>query len=433
MNILILGMGITGKAAYNLFKNKDVNIYIYDEKSNYPSEGEFKIFQLEDLDKINLAIKSPGIKPCNNIVNLLKNNNIETISDLEYFYRENTCDNIVAITGTNGKTTTTSLLGRILSATGNNTFIGGNIGIGVLELLDKAQKNDYVVIEASSFQLEDTIRFKPKISIVTNLTADHLDWHGSEENYRNAKFNIFKNQNKEDFTILNYDDRNLNKLMLSGKNIYYFSTNKEVRGCYVKDKVVYFKGDDSQKELFSIDNIKIPGKHNIENILCAVLAAILLNINEEIIKKVVFNFTGVEHRNEFVREVNGIKYYNDSKGTNPDSTMKAIEALEKNIILIAGGYDKNTDFTELLTFSKNKVKSLILLGETKGKINDKAIDLKYDNIFLVDSLKEAVIKSVEIAKPGDVVLLSPACASWDMYKSYEERGNEFKGIVNEIR
>lgn len=433
MNILILGMGITGKAAYNLLKNKDVNLYLYDEKCNYPTEGEFKIFQVEDLDKIDLAIKSPGIKPCDSIVNLLKNNNIETISDLEYFYRENICDNIIAITGTNGKTTTTSLLGKILSATGNNTFIGGNIGIGVLELLDKVQKDDYVVIEASSFQLEDTIEFKPKISIVTNLTSDHLDWHGNLDNYRKAKFNIFKNQNKEDFTILNYDDKNLNMLKLSGKNIYYFSTKKEVRGCYVKDKVIYFKSDDSQKELFSIDNIKIPGKHNIENILCAVLAAILLNINVEIIKKVVFTFTGVEHRNEFVREVNGIKYYNDSKGTNPDSTMKAIEALEKNIILIAGGYDKNTDFTELLTFSKNKVKSLVLLGETKGKINDIAIQLKYDNIFIVDSLKEAVIKSVEIAKSGDVVLLSPACASWDMYKSYEERGNEFKEIVNEIR
>ncbi|MGO3751441.1 MAG: UDP-N-acetylmuramoyl-L-alanine--D-glutamate ligase [Peptoniphilaceae bacterium] len=432
-NVLILGYGITGVSVLKCLSAFNVNIYIYDndiKKLENETSYDFKIFKEEDLYKIDFIIKSPGINPNNKILLKARELGIIIKSDLELFYEITKCKNIVAITGTNGKTTTTSLISQILSGD-RKTYCVGNIGKGVLDVALEADEDDYVVIEASSFQLEDTINFRPMIAAITNVTSDHLDWHVSVDNYINAKFKIFKNQNDKDYTVLNANDSNLKNLSLNS-NIYYFSLNDNINfGTYVKENKIYFKSDVLDEQIMDISDIKIPGKHNIENVLCAITIAKILGISSELIKKSISNFMGVEHRIEFVKEVNGIKYYNDSKGTNPDSTIMAINAINKNILLIAGGYDKNSDYANMLEVGRGKIKYLILLGETASKIEKVANSMGY-KIYIVKDMEKAINLAKNISIEGDTVLLSPACASWDMYSSYEERGNHFKKIVNEL-
>lgn len=433
-NILIMGFGVTGKTALKFLKEFPCKIYVYDsnqdlQKLNF--EEDFIIFKDEDLDDIDLIVKSPGIYPFHELLEKAREKNIEIISDIELSYRNLKTNNVLAVTGTNGKTTTTTILGDILRRVAK-TFVVGNIGRGILEITKEAKAEDYVVIEASSFQLENTIDFKPHIAVLTYVTSDHLDWHKTRQNYVNAKFKIFKNQDENDFAILNYEDKELAEKYNLKAEKYYFSMEKiSEKGAYVHEGKIYFTDGDKTEEILDVKDIKIPGDHNVRNIMAAIIACKLLNIDLDIIKKSIISFTGVEHRIEFVREVDEVKYYNDSKGTNPDSTEVAVAAMDGDVVLIAGGYDKGADFDNLIEKSKDKLKTAILFGQTAEKISESCKKHGVE-FYITEDLKRAVELAKKLAVKGDDVLLSPACASWDMYKSYEVRGQHFKDLVKEL-
>lgn len=433
-NILIMGFGVTGKSSLKFLREFPVKIYIYDKKIDLQSlkvDEDFIIFKDEDLDKIDLIVKSPGIYPFDDLLVKAREKNIEIISDIELSYRYLKTDNVVAGTGTNGKTTTTTIVGDILKRKAK-TFVVGNIGRGILEITKEAKKDDFVVIEASSFQLEDTIKFKPHIALLTYVTSDHLDWHKTTENYVKAKLKIFANQDENDFAILNYEDRNLAKKYNIKAQKYYFSMEKiSEKGSYFEDGKIYYNDGKNSEEILDVKDLKIPGVHNIKNVMAAIIIAKLFGIDSNTIKRSISSFTGVEHRIEFVRELNGVKYYNDSKGTNPDSTEVAIAAMDGYVILIAGGYDKNSNFDNLIEKSKDKLKTVILLGETADKISNscKKSDVEF---YIVKDLNKAVELAKKLAVKGEDVLLSPACASWDMYSNYEARGRHFKDLVREL-
>lgn len=433
-NILIMGFGVTGKSSLKFLREFPVKIYIYDKKIDLQSlkvDEDFIIFKDEDLDKIDLIVKSPGIYPFDDLLVKAREKNIEIISDIELSYRYLKTDNVVAVTGTNGKTTTTTIVGDILKRKAK-TFVVGNIGRGILEITKEAKKDDFVVIEASSFQLEDTIKFKPHIALLTYVTSDHLDWHKTSENYVKAKLKIFANQDENDFAILNYEDRNLAKKHNIKAQKYYFSMEKiSEKGSYFEDGKIYYNDGKNSEEILEVKDLKIPGVHNIKNVMAAIIIAKLFGIDSYTIKRSISSFTGVEHRIEFVRELNGVKYYNDSKGTNPDSTEVAIAAMDGYVILIAGGYDKNSNFDNLIEKSKDKLKTVILLGETADKISNscKKSDVEF---YIVKDLNKAVELAKKLAVKGEDVLLSPACASWDMYSNYEARGRHFKDLVREL-
>ena len=433
-NILIMGFGVTGKTSLKFLRDFPVKIYIYDKNidlQNLKVDEDFIIFKDEDLDKIDLIVKSPGIYPFDDLLVKAREKNIEIISDIELSYRYLKTDNVVAVTGTNGKTTTTTIVGDILKRKAK-TFVVGNIGRGILEITKEAKKDDFVVIEASSFQLEDTIKFKPHIALLTYVTSDHLDWHKTTENYVNAKFKIFANQDEDDFAILNYEDKNLAKKYNLKAQKYYFSMEKiSERGSYFEDGKIFYNDGKSTEEILEVKDLKIPGVHNIKNVMAAIIIAKLFGIDSNTIKRSISSFTGVEHRIEFVRELNGVKYYNDSKGTNPDSTEVAIAAMDGYVILIAGGYDKNSNFDNLIEKSKDKLKTVILLGETADKISNscKKSDVEF---YIVKDLNKAVELAKKLSVKGEDVLLSPACASWDMYSNYEARGRYFKDLVREL-
>lgn len=429
-----MGFGVTGKTALKFLKEFPCKIYVYDSNQDLHKlnvEEDFIIFKEEDLDDIDLIVKSPGIYPFHELLEKAREKNIEIISDIELSYRNLKTENVIAVTGTNGKTTTTTILGDILKRVAK-TYVVGNIGRGILEITKEASDNDYVVIEASSFQLEDTIDFKPHIGVLTYVTSDHLDWHKTRQNYVDAKFKIFKNQDENDFAILNYEDKNLAEEYKLKAEKYYFSMEKiGDKGAYVDNGKIYFNNGEKTEEVLDIKDIKIPGDHNVRNIMAAIIACKLLNIDLDLIKKSILSFTGVEHRIEFVREVDGVKYYNDSKGTNPDSTEVAVAAMDGDVVLIAGGYDKGADFDNLIEKSKDKIKTAILFGETAEKISNSCKKSGVE-FYITEDLKKAVELARKLSSSGDDVLLSPACASWDMYKSYEIRGQHFKDLVKEL-
>lgn len=433
-NILIMGFGVTGKSSLKFLREFPVKIYVYDKKIDLQSlkvDEDFIIFKDEDLDKIDLIVKSPGIYPFDDLLVKAREKNIEIISDIELSYRYLKTDNVVAVTGTNGKTTTTTIVGDILKRKAK-TFVVGNIGRGILEITKEAKKDDFIVIEASSFQLEDTIKFKPHIALLTYVTSDHLDWHKTTENYVKAKLKIFANQDENDFAILNYEDRNLAKKYNIKAQKYYFSMEKiSEKGSYFEDGKIFYNDGKSTEEILEVKDLKIPGVHNIKNVMAAIIIAKLFGIDSNTIKRSISSFTGVEHRIEFVRELHGVKYYNDSKGTNPDSTEVAIAAMDGDVILIAGGYDKNSNFDNLIEKSKDKLKTVILLGETADKISNscKKSDVEF---YIVKDLNKAVELAKKLSVKGEDVLLSPACASWDMYSNYEARGRHFKDLVREL-
>lgn len=433
-NILIMGFGVTGKAALKFLKEFPCRIYIYDSNIDLQElkiDDDFVIFKDEDLDKIDLIVKSPGIYPFHELLKKAREKNIEIISDIELSYRHLKTNKVVAVTGTNGKTTTTTIIGDILRRKAK-TFVVGNIGKGILEITKEAKNDDYVVIEASSFQLEDTKFFKPHIALLTYVTSDHLDWHKTTENYVDAKFKIFTNQDKDDFAILNYENKELAEKYNLKAAKYYFSMNKiSEKGAFLENGKIYFNDGKATEEVLEVKDIKIPGVHNIKNIMAAIIASKLLNIDTEIIRNSIISFTGVEHRIEFVRELEGVKYYNDSKGTNPDSTEVAVAAMDGDVVLIAGGYDKGADFDDLIEKSKDKLKNVILFGETAEKFSNSCKKSAVE-FYIVKDLNKAVELAKKLSKDGDDVLLSPACASWDMYSDYEVRGRHFKDLVREL-
>lgn len=445
-NVLIIGLGISGVSTVKALDKMGANIYISDIKKAEELEEyleEIKNIDLNlylgtneiSLENIDLIIKSPGIPLDLDVFKRAEEKNIEIVTDLELAYRIKPDANFIAITGTNGKTTTTTLTGEYFKKSGFNTHVVGNIGVGLLWDVVNSQKGDIFVIEASSFQLENTKYFNPKISLILNLTPDHLNWHGSFENYINAKKKILVNQTKEEYTILNYDDINVRKIGEEvNSNITWFSLdNKLDKGVYLEEEYVVINTGEKIEKVIKINDIRLPGKHNLENVLSSVAIAWIMKLDFKIIKEILIDFPGVEHRIEYVDTINGINFYNDSKGTNSDASIKAIEAINSSIILIAGGMDKGVDFDDLIKAFNNKVKGLVLLGETKDKIKNTALEYGFKNIYLVENMKEAVNTSFNIANEKDNILLSPACASWDMYTSFEKRGEDFKASVYNLR
>jgi len=446
MHVLILGLGISGVSTAKALKKLGAKISITDLKK----EEELKdyINQLDGmdvnlilgtnsvpLDGVDLIVKSPGIPLKIDIIKEAKERSIDVITDLELAYRLFPNRNYIAITGTNGKTTTTTLTGQLFKEAGFTTHVSGNIGVGILWDLINSQDEDVFVIETSSFQLENTYEFKPKISVILNITPDHIDWHGSYEKYIEAKKKIFINQTKDEYTVLNYDDMQLRSLKDEVKsNLVWFSVDNVLeKGVYIEDNTIVIKDGVETHKVMTIDEIQILGKHNLENVLASVSVGWIMGLDIDVMRKAIREFKGVKHRIEYVASINGVKYYNDSKGTNPDASIKAIKAVNPPIILIAGGKDKGVPFDEFIQSFNERVKDLVLLGEAKDKIRETALRYGFKNIHLVNTIREAVYKSFQLAKEGDNVLLSPACTSWDMYASYEERGKDFKKAVFDLK
>lgn len=439
--VLLVGLAKTGvstikkldklgaKIIVNDIKSKDQLKDIIKQIENLDSVEYILGHHLEDTSNIDLTIVSPGVPLDLPFIKKLQSENINIIGEVELAYKLSKNPTFVGITGTNGKTTTTSLVGEIFKKASKDSYIVGNIGNPVIDTVDLTDENSFLITELSSFQLESIEDFKPRVSTIINITEDHLNRHHTMENYINAKANIFKNQDANDFCILNYDDEIVRELgnKTNAKVLYFSQKEKVSQGAYLDDNNnIVIKVNDKEIKLLNKDELSLPGNHNLENCMAAILMSYVLGIDLEIIKDTLKTFKSVEHRLEFVTDKDGIMFVNDSKGTNPDSTIKAITSYDKPIVLIAGGKDKQSDFTEMISYATKNVKALVLLGETADKIEQTAKLQGMNNIFRVSNMKEAVKTAYKLAQSGDVVLLSPACASWDMYPNFEARGLDFK-------
>ncbi|SEQ46320.1 UDP-N-acetylmuramoylalanine--D-glutamate ligase [Lachnospiraceae bacterium NE2001] len=445
--VIVAGAGRSGLASSGLLIRNGVDVILYDGNesldkeellANFPTAENFKVVlgELTDdlLEEADLFVISPGIPVDAPFVNKVREKGIPIWGEIELAYYFNN-GIIAAITGTNGKTTTTSLVGEIFNNYRENSIVVGNIGLPFTKLADMTDDRSLVALEVSSFQLETIHTFRPHVSAILNLTPDHLNRHYTLDNYYDAKLRIAENQTEEDYLVINYDDAETRERTEKITNVHkvYFSHETELEeGAYVRDGKIYIKSWDVEGEqyILDVDKIKILGIHNLENVLAATLIAYYMDIPTEIIRDTIYSFNGVEHRIEFVREIAGVKYYNDSKGTNPDAAIKAVQAMRSTTILIGGGYDKESDYDEWVETFPGKVRVLVLLGATADKIERCCKSHGFNEIVRVGSLKEAVDYCYSHAKPGESVLLSPACASWDMFKSYEERGTLFKVYVN---
>lgn len=446
--VVVVGTGVSGMGAVKLLSETSADITLYDgnDKADrdeilkkIPDDCDLRLIIGEMPDEVvketDLLVISPGVPIDSDIVKLFEKENVPVWGEIElaYNFEQGT---VFAITGTNGKTTTTTLVGEIMKKYNNQTFVVGNIGNSYTSEVLKTTKDSYTVAEISSFQLETIREFAPKGSAILNITPDHLNRHYTMENYAAVKESITKNQwkaRKDDYCVLNYDDKVLREFGKTIKNPVYFSRKeKPSKGAYLDGRIIrYFDGKDDY-EVMSVDDMHLFGNHNYENVMAAIAMTIEAGVPLNIIINVIKDFMGVEHRIEYVRDKNGVRYYNDSKGTNPDSSIKALEAMSRPTILIAGGYDKHSEFDEFIEAFDNKVKLMVLLGQTADKIEETAVRHGFTNIIKTDSLEKAVKICAENAVSGDVVLLSPACASWGMFKNYEERGKLFKEYVNSL-
>lgn len=446
--VVVVGTGVSGMGAVKLLSETSADITLYDgnDKADrdeilkkIPDDCDLRLIIGEMPDEVvketDLLVISPGVPIDSDIVKLFEKENVPVWGEIElaYNFEQGT---VFAITGTNGKTTTTTLVGEIMKKYNNQTFVVGNIGNSYTGEVLKTTKDSYTVAEISSFQLETIREFAPKGSAILNITPDHLNRHYTMENYAAVKESITKNQWKvreDDYCVLNYDDKVLREFGKTIKNPVYFSRKeKPSKGAYLDGRIIrYFDGKDDY-EVMSVDDMHLFGNHNYENVMAAIAMTIEAGVPLNIIVNVIKDFMGVEHRIEYVRDKNGVTYYNDSKGTNPDSSIKALEAMSRPTILIAGGYDKHSEFDEFIEAFDNKVKLMVLLGQTADKIEETAVRHGFTNIIKTDSLEKAVKICAENAVSGDVVLLSPACASWGMFKNYEERGKLFKEYVNSL-
>lgn len=430
MKVLIVGSGKSGRSAYDYLEKQGFEVEF--AKEEIVNSESFDVYEKGRLfNGLSFIVVSPGV--CLNLPFLkeAKKQKIKIIGEFE-LGTKNLKGKTIAVTGTNGKTTTVSLIYYLLKVYSSNVFLGGNIGIPVTSFCDDVKDNDISVLECSSYQLESVKEFHANIAVILNFSVDHLARHKTMNNYIKAKLNITKNQDENDFLILNADNKLLMEYEPKTKaKIYYFSTKNKVVGCYQKKGCIYFNDDKKEEKLLSLKNIKLIGEHNISNVLASCLAVYLLTGQKEILKDVV-NFNGVEHRIEYVKTINGISFFNDSKATNIDSTIVATKSFKCEINLILGGSDKGYDFDDLFKNLPKNVKNIAIFGQTKHKIAFSANKFNFKNYQICDTLKSATLYCYNCAKSGFVVLLSPACASFDYFSSFEERGNVFKKIVKEI-
>jgi UDP-N-acetylmuramoylalanine--D-glutamate ligase len=379
--------------------------------------------------KYDLIVVSPGVSQAVPPVAEAVRRGIEVIGELELAYRFATAP-IVAITGTNGKTTTTALTGEIFRGAGWRALVAGNIGLPLVEVVEN-DGADVIIAEVSSFQLETTRYFHPRVAVILNVTPDHLDRHETLAGYAAAKARIFANQREGDATVLNGDDPVVAAMRgRSNGRVLLFSRRHTLdQGSFVQDGRLVFNLDGALSEVCAVTEIAIPGAHNLENALAATTAAGFLGIPASVMGKTLREFRGVSHRLEFVAEAGGVTYVNDSKGTNPDAAIKALESYDRPVVLIAGGRNKGNDFGLFAAKIKEKARALVVLGESAAEIAEAAAGAGVEKIARAGDFEEAVYLARKAARPGDVVLLSPACASWDMFNNYEERGELFKTIV----
>ena len=385
------------------------------------------------LKTVDIAVLSPGVPTDAPFVQAMKDKGIIIWGELELAYQFSK-GTVLAITGTNGKTTTTTLVGEILKNYFKDVYVVGNIGKSYADIAMETTDDSYIVAETSSFQLETVQDFHPRVSAILNLTPDHLNRHHTMEGYVAAKMNIMKNQTKDDFVVLNYDDQLTRKIGEDAvaQVIYFSSMHILEEGYYFHDKKIIYAHDGEEEIICNASGLKILGLHNMENIMAAVAMARSVGVPMEKIRETITSFMGVEHRIEYVTTKKGVAYYNDSKGTNTDAAIKAIQAMVKPTLLIGGGYDKGSTYDDWIEAFDGKVRWLVLLGATANAIAECARRHGFDRIIMTESLEEAVKACAQKAEPGDAVLLSPACASWDMFKSYEERGCLFKELVGRL-
>ena len=443
--VLVFGSGISGIGAVKLLEDHGAEVILYDgndkldkvamkEQLGDGVKAEIILGEFPEklIDTLDIAVLSPGVPTDLPVVNAMRDKKVAVIGEVELAYAFGKGD-VLAITGTNGKTTTTTLLGEIMKAYKEHTYVVGNIGNPYTVVARQMEEDAVAVAEMSSFQLESIVTFRPKVSAILNFTPDHLNRHHTMEAYVNAKKNIAKNQTAEDYCILNYEDERTREFgeHIDAQVIYFSSRQKLEKGIYLDNGNMIYKNPE-EVLVCNVDELQLLGMNNYENYMAAVAMAAVYGVPMDIIRKVIRAFKGVEHRIEYVTEKNGVVYYNDSKGTNPDAAIKGIQAMNRRTVLLGGGYDKGSEFTEWINAFDGKVKKLILIGATKEKIAADAEKCGFHDYVFADTFEEAVLLAAKTAESGEAVLLSPACASWGMFPNYEVRGDEFKRIVNSL-
>ncbi|MSO21952.1 MAG: UDP-N-acetylmuramoyl-L-alanine--D-glutamate ligase [Acidobacteria bacterium] len=442
--IVIVGMARTGMAVAEFLWKRGVRVTLSDSRPASALELEIRSLDERNIrheigghstelfDSADLIVVSPGVPLSLPVLQQAAQTGKPLISEIELASRY-LRGNMIAITGTNGKTTTTTLIGEILRTAGFSVQVGGNIGTPLISLVESSREDSWSVVELSSFQLEAAPTFRPNIAVILNITPDHLDRYASFDAYAQAKLNIFENQVSRDFAVLNHEDPILQKT--AGKihsQVFWFSGRHEVPcGTYAVGGQIVFESGEKSDRVMACDDVPLKGRHNIENVAAAITAARLAGIPSSSIAERVRNFKAVEHRLEPVAEIDGVYFFNDSKATNVDATFKALEAFESGVILILGGRDKGGDFTVLSSLLQQRAKSLVLLGEASDKIRTQLEGTV--PMTQAASMDHAVKLAFQQAAPGDTVLLAPACASFDMFQNYEHRGREFKAAVGRLQ
>lgn len=448
--VLVVGTGKSGIAATQLLLRTGKLPVLFDSNAELDKDEilgklslsgdekkqvEIVLGDLTEEEKKALSgvVLSPGVPTDTELVNDLRNRGLLISGEIELAFEQEK-GAVLAITGTNGKTTTTTLLGEIMKATGKKTFVVGNIGNPYTLEAEKTDADSVTVAEISSFQLETIHTFRPRVSAILNITPDHLNRHHTMENYVKAKQDITKNQTKEDYCVLNAEDPYTDAFLEQcPATVILFSSKRELAdGYFYADECIYKAVQGKKQKLMNIHEMRLLGMHNVENVMAAIAMADAYGADMEVILNVVKDFKAVEHRIEYVKTVHGVDYYNDSKGTNPDAAIKGIGAMVKPTYLIGGGYDKQSEYDEWIESFGGKVRKLVLLGQTREKIADCAKKHGFTDYIFVDDLQQAVDYCAEHAKEGEAVLLSPACASWGMFPNYEVRGKMFKDMVNAL-
>ncbi len=451
LKVLVIGAGISGIGAVALLEKSEAIPILFDSnpdtdvealKKKLSADAGSRIYLKElpvNVEKsVDLVVVSPGVPLDIPVLDNFRQRGIKIWGEIELGFRF-AKGQMLAITGTNGKTTTTALLGQIMKDCAKdpeNVYIVGNIGNPYTLKADATNDESVTVAEISSFQLESAITFKPHVSAILNITPDHLNRHHTMENYVSIKESIAKNQDENDFIILNYDDEYTRAIADRVRaKVVFFSLKENPSTIDRKCDLLYMKGDDiyyNEDFLLNVNDMQLIGTHNYENVMAGAGMALSVGVAKETVVNTILSFKAVEHRIEFVRNVDGVDYYNDSKGTNPDAAIKAVQAMKKKTVLIGGGYDKQSQYDEWIESFGDKVQCLILLGQTAEAIAECAKSHGFNEIVFVKDMEEAVKTAHERATAGEAVLLSPACASWGMFKNYEERGRIFKDLVKEL-